>query len=336
MSCSKIQQEHHKAKLQLDTSKTTDSRPTRPLDAIENINFANEYDSPTPSKNSSRQVQNLEMLHQSVTKSALKPIVRPKKPSHDFSKDSQLQLSFLRGDVRPSSSPKQSTNYSDDWLHVLPSPSELFKIPEQDHEAAQVGGNSKDHYAAESNLANRETYDLNLLEDFDQHPSDDERCDMETTMVGLSDSITMQEMSSTQGQDAATGLSQQRGHSTTHPSQASFPILPDSIESVVVPRPSKKTFHSKGTSAKVLLSAPEKRYAEVLPEGEDTIRNSTKIKRQKRGNLPNDSPVLQSAGLEPLEPAPSVPTIIKPGQPAWVYDFDPAFIAEYQDFVDFV
>ena len=66
---------------------------------------------------------------------------------------------------------------------------------------------------------------------------------------------------------------------------------------------------------------------------EEVMLSAPVPKKAKTNNEPNQA-VQPSSDAE--DKAETVAPVIKGGQPAWVYEFDPAFIAEYQDFVEFV
>ena len=93
-----------------------------------------------------------------------------------------------------------------------------------------------------------------------------------------------------------------------------------------------KLFFSTDSPEKA-LSTPWKRKAFTL---EDDVAKST-TENQKRLNTALDD---DDNGLVRIGPSPDRPAhsdhAINSGLPDWVYTFDPAFVAEYQDFVEFV
>ena len=74
---------------------------------------------------------------------------------------------------------------------------------------------------------------------------------------------------------------------------------------------------------------PQKRKESVRDEGEDVSQSAPVPKRPR---VSEESGALASTE----KPAKAAYPVIKAGLPAWVYEFDPAFIAEWQDIVDFV
>ena len=328
------QPKHSKVPLNLDLSITAKSPKSSSRNVVEKIDLANEEDSTLPSKKMPRHMQGLEKLHQSVIKGALTPVVSQRKPLRDFSKSGQLQLSFLNSDDAKSSIPKQSIEYSDESLNDLPSPSELLKISKRGLVEEQVADSFEESHTASRDLVDEKEYDTNILEEFDLSQFDNDQCDIEAAMVGLSDSITMQERSLSQSKDANPGLSNIMTPLKSKASESLFPIASASINLIAVSQPDKKIF-SIDSPTKILITNPEKRSAEGLLEEEHSDGVTLGSKRQKLDNGPPAQAVLKPACLDPQLAAPPSP-IVKPGQPAWVYEFDPAFIAEYQDIVEFI
>ena len=267
-------------------------------------------------------MQELDKLHQSVIKGWSTPTVPQKKPSLDFSKDDPVQVSFLKGDNNMSSTPKQSTDYSDQWSTDLPSPLEL--LANADRETAEdYQANFDIHPATGSGLTKDQDFDTDPLQDIDPSDFDHDQNVVETALVGLSDSLIMQ------------------GHldlptKNSNSSDANYPLLP------VLSMPSCTTEYFK--DHKIQSSIPFKPSTEAAqdPEGASEDGEVGHAKRESKRQKPDNNvqadlanqPSSNNASTQQAPPT-TVP-VIKPGQPAWVYDFDPGFIAEYQDIVDFV
>ncbi len=296
--------------------------PTARTNAIEKVNLANEHEVSGPTKKTPRQMQVLDKLHQSVNKRASVPTVSQKKPSIDFSSDDQPRLSFLTDDDRMISTPRDSTDYGDNWTTEFPSPSELLDQTKRD-----VSRVSRSGFRDIETSNPDQTFDTNSLENFDLSQFDNDEWDTEAALVGLSDSIMMQEESNSAQQNL--DLSTMK---TAPPRTVFAPNLPISN-------------HKHDTAP---TSIPDKRPAELSrtpSEDNNPTQTSKSSKRQKlnqtdhenyQAGSPIQQPLPHPTKIHQTPPPPPAAPVIKSGHPAWVYDLDPAFIAEYQDIVEFV
>ena len=289
--------------------------------AIEEIDLANKGNSPEVARNLSRHVQGLGTAHQSVITSVSTCVNPPDSSSHSTSKDSQPRLSFLSSDNIVSSSVKDSMDYSDEWQDPFPSPSELLNKSTWTLRSTAAADEDGERHASETGVVQSRARDSASWEGFEQYDFDHDDCEFEAAMVGLSDSTTLQEMSNSQAHVVATPHSASTG----------------SIDSAAVPQVKKKT-SSDESSVRVWPSVLEKRHPEADSDPGNAENNTAGVKRQRLYSNVIDPPVIELAATTKLQQEnepPPVPTI-KPGQPDWVYQFDPAFIAEYQDLVQFV
>ena len=324
-----LHQSRPATQLKLTNSKSIKPSQTSRSNAIEKIDLATENRSLLPSKKTPHQIQALDRLHNSVTKRASVPTITRKQTTLDFSSDDQPRLSFLVEDKRKSLTPRDSTDYGDNWTTEFPSPSELLnqnsrEVPNTHYKS------SKDTHALDS--VQDDTFDANSLEDFDLSRIDNDDSDVEAALVGLSDSITIQEESS---------FDQGRHKST---------ISNDAVHTTPLALAGSTTNHRPNNHRPTI---PDKRPAGVSEEPfekENLNPISHDPKRSKLNNfdktnhpisLNQQTPPHPNPPSHPNHPSNDQPTttpgpVIKPGQPAWVHDFDPAFIAEYQDIVEFV
>ena len=279
--------------------------------------------------------RSLDLLHENVTRGRTAPVAIGRKPSFDYVERGQPQISYPNTNGGgETSSDKQSTDYDADWMGDLPSPSALLgkqreKVgPLPTRISTDDGGSwRRQNDAAPGNYPGR-----NSLEDLDSPQLNDDESEIEAAMVGLNDSVTMQHGSQVQ---AAT--------SQTSPQTDAYPKWsppPDESTPKLYHCPTIKG-ESSGTS-RLFLSAdnPEKtaalgqkRKASVRDQAED-LSQSAPVPKRPRVSHEHDQPPIpsSSAQRQTLSPTP----IVKPGQPAWVYEFDAAFVAEWQDIVDFV
>lgn len=285
-------------------------------------------------------LRSLNRLHDNVTKGSMAPVAIKNQPCYDFTQGRQPEICFLDKDATAGkSSDNPSTDYDVDWMNDLPSPSVLLGKPLEnpsfllehtlvDHRRSSAGGiPSPFDLICQKDATIGKYADNDSLEDFDLSQLSDEASDVEAAMIGLSDSVSMQ-------QTAACQMSSQA---------ETFPDM--------LPPPSERTpklhhnhtfaAETSGTS-KLFLStdSPEKveelahkRKAAVVGQNE-YLSPSSRVTKRTKGGDERDQTRRPSPGTEKEANAPG--PIVKAGQPAWVYDFDPAFIAEWQDIVEFV
>lgn len=331
------------------TAESTTSRNGQNTD-IETIDLAGGRDE--CAKDAPREFRKLDKLHKSVNNGRSAPLLVHKKPSFDYMKGELPEVTILN--EKPNaveSSDKPLTDYGDDWMGGLPSPSALLgKLPVQgrspSHEKSTSYGSSlpsiptllRRNEGATDIFA--QTFpDCDSMGDFQPSYLNDEEADLEAAMVGLSDSVAMYEDSQAHaGTDETTLNGEEARADEEHPHESSFPFSPCRLTkhaktsaASFAPK-EEKLFLSTDSPAKSAEQS-KKRAAAVAFEDEDVPSLAPATKERKISEQPG--PAVQpssNAGNQIAAPPPE----IKPGQPAWVYDFDPAFIADFQDFVDFV
>lgn len=284
-----------------------------------------------------RDFKKLHQLHEKVTKASPVPTIGHTKPSYSYSKGEQPRISF-RSKAADSISPlgKMSSDYEDNWMDDLPSPSALL---------GQTTHVKTDAFKNSVNAA-----DLVFDEDIS---------DIEANMVGLSDPLPVKENPKPERTD--TALSDYEEHFDHYdPNQAnnyvawnvpdlSPPAEPqpqhelgkqekaektakstDSLGDLTLGRVKRKATASSDTEALDIQSAPLPKKQKTVVREADAQTSPINGNQAFITGLP-----LSSSGALDLQAQPSTPKI-KPGYPAWVYDLDPAFIAEYEDYVEFV
>jgi len=302
---------------------------------IERVDLAQGRDRDDYTKFGPRDYRKLHQLHEKVTKASPVPTIGHTKPSYSYSKGEQPRISFL-SEAADSISPlgKMSSDYDDNWMDDLPSPSAL--LGQTTHVKTNVFKNSV-------NAAN-------LV--FDEDISD-----IEANMIGLNDSLPVKENPTPERTDAALSdceehfgpydLNQANDHVAWNVPILSPPAEPqhelrkrekaestatstDSPGNLTLGRIKRKATASSDTEVLMMQSAP-------LPKKQKTIDREPDAQTSpinENQAFITDSPLPSSAALD-LQAQPPTPKI-KPGYPAWVYDLDPAFIAEYEDYVEFV
>ena len=342
-------------------SLSTKARLNKPLIAsktprinqdIEMVDLASQRDLDQNVKNAPREFKKLHQLHEKVTKGSSTPVIARKKPTFDFKAWDLPKLSFLnKAAAAKESSDKPSTDYDDDWMDSLPSPSALLgkqanhreKESPPHEKSTDYGSSRQDGLPSPSanlyqNDATIEAYhETDSLEEFDISQFNDNQADIEDALVGFSDSVAMHEDSQAEATAALTDM-----HSDEITPDEAIALdggAPDSFE---CPTNRAETSAKSHASSKLFLSTDSpnqpveprrKRKAAALLEPQD-LSLSAPVPKRSKAIEGADQTLQPSSSVENKAP-PAVPTI-KPGQPAWVSDFDPAFIAEWQDFVEFV
>ncbi len=317
---------------------------------IETINLTNQANGDELTKRTPRNMQNLQRLHDKVVNCPSTPADSLKESSSDYFRgDKQLKLSYSdKYKHRAESSDRPSTDYEDEWLESLPSPSALLANEEAEGEppvqekSTDYGSSWHDGLPSpfallrENDPATKDHFYNDIVEDFElsQFNDADDKADMEAAMVGLSDSITMKKDSQAHSapinirqSKTANGLQRTADHGT------SFVTLPTTqLKASSASSASSKLFLSTDSPEKS-TDLPQKRKHSLIPEAENPI-SLTPVPKRPRVKDQTDAVLQYSSNGDDYAAGP-VP-MVKPGLPAWVYEFDPEFIAEYQDFVDFV
>ncbi len=319
------------SKLQIGNSKETG-----PKSRIERVDLAQGRDRDDYTKVGPRDYIKLHQLHEKMTKASPVPTIGHTKPSYSYPKGEQPRISFL-SEAADHESPlgKTSSDYGDTWMDDLPSPSALLG-QEMHIETSACKATIK----VPNNLV------------LDQDISD-----MEADMIGLSDSSAVKTNPTHRIGDAVLPdyeetFSSDVLNEENYDIASDIPLLSPPPELRVESREQDKAEKvvtstcSPGESARVRM----KRKATDLSDADVSMAPCAPLpkmsKRDDRGPdaqqspcdghqaSATDSPLPSSTTLDNQAPPPTPK--IKPGYPAWVYDFDPAFIAEYEDYVEFV
>lgn len=335
----------------LMTKSSITSKPSGNGHAIEMVDLASRRDPEEFAKNAPREFRKLHELHEKVTNGGFTTVLPRKKPMSDFKAGEQPRtISHDKAAAARESSDKPSTDYEDDWMDSLPSPSALLdkqvkrrEEPPPYEKSTDYGSSwqdglpfpSADIHQNDAAIENHaETYSL---EDFDLSQFNDDQADIEDALVGFSDSVAMHEHSQAEGVAGTTTLHSdeviadeditQDNHAPTIPTWST-----NRATASRKPRSSSKLFLSTDSPEKQ-NEPPQKRKIAVALEANASVSPAPVSKKPKTDDEINHT--LQTSSSAENKAAPSVP-VIKPGQPAWVYEFDAAFIAEWQDLVDFV
>ena len=266
-----------------------------------------------------RGLRNIERLHQSVTKGIVTPVAI-QMPPFDYSKGERPCFSFFTQDKGRIQSDTPSELHSDESANDLPSNADFTNS--KGHSSHLEHEGTLDELKDQPlDLPRPKAFDhgsqnpyndleASVLEANTDFPSHGDISDTEDALIGLNDSMDLQQSVQFLGTES----------------------LDEKEDNRRGQRPqSDKLFLSTDTPEKHSL-LQEKRTAGEF-ESECSSSPAANLKRRRIAET-NDRASSPLGTLKQLN-AGSIPKI-KTGQPAWVYSFDPAFIAEYQDFVDFI
>lgn len=321
---------------------------------IEELDLAGLSSDPSGiSKSGPRESQRPQQLDYTVYTGRSNPVVPRGNPSTDYGKGEQLTLSLANTVKAAGSSDRPSTDYDDDWLSGLASPStSLTKGKQAIESCPKQGPNGHSSiwedgpprlskFKFPSEVHNETNIDSDDLEGFHLSQFSNELSDVEVAMIGLSDSVTIQEdLQNRAAYDCSTAThARENKDDELYQDDASSPRLfgPSKIHAERSRRFNATSRHEKPClptdSPENVSILAEKRTADASVAVEESSRQEPAPKRQRTSGH-GDQALHPTSSAE--DKAGITPPVIKPGQPAWVYDFDPAFIAEYQDIVDFV
>ena len=293
----------------------------------------------------SKTFRSLDILPENVIKGKTARTAIKKQPFFDYREGEKPETSLLKTDAGTEiSSDKPSTDYDADWISELPSPSVLLRktLEKIDSLAGHISTDciksqfnnlqSPSTPIRDNDTAHGVYHDKDLLEGLGLSQFNDDESEIEAAMVGLSDSVAMEETA--QVQAAADLLNPQLN---TCPNPA---LPPNKSTTKVYFDPATEGKSSRTSALFFSTDSPErvvelgkKRKADVDDEVENSSELAPVAKRARMINESDQPPRrLSSVESQRLAGTP----IVKPGQPAWVYEFDAGFIAEWQDIVDFV
>ena len=349
--------------------KNPKSKDHRPGNAakIEAVDISNEKDRYAEYRPT--EFRRLSQLRESVTQGSSTPLIPRTRPTSDFKGWDQSKISFLnKAATTEDSNDKPSTDYNglgigglpadsnwmgglpldgnqvsglatdSNWTGDLPSAPLLLAsqarhhgLPQHDR-STDYGSDWQSDLPSLSALLGEDIpmdetpYNDDSLQDFDLSGSDQDQVDLEDAMIGFSDSVAIQH--NTQVEAANTSMNSQSDNqfkslyerpihgkvASEKPCASVESLLPGDSPDKPIESTRKRKVFSASDEEEAMLSAPVEKKAKTSNESEQALQPSSNAENKAETAVP----------------------VIKPGQPAWVYEFDPAFIAEYQDFVEFV
>ena len=285
---------------------------------IEVLDLSTSIKAPDDSIDAAREWCKPDCLHEAITNGDLVPAAT-QSPSFNHGESERTCISSLTTDKRHTWSKSPSTLCSDDWANELPSlvdiidnerfgsQHELKRKPEP-HNGSRASLHHPGAFQQENKAPDNYCGASDHVIDNDLFHQNRDNLSAGGTLSGLSASTKSQQ--SIQNQEGCS--------------------LGAKEDVPAIEAQSDKLFRSAGTEMPPTLA--EKRAAEDLAQ-ECSSLSASASKRRKVSERSEQTCQIREKLDESGDK--SLPTV-KSGLPAWVYDFDPAFIAEYQDFVEFV
>ncbi|KAL8807605.1 MAG: hypothetical protein Q9182_000589 [Xanthomendoza sp. 2 TL-2023] len=282
---------------------------------VETVDLAHNRNSNDYLKVAPRAYRSLHQLHEKVSKDNQTPIISRIRPSLSCQKGDPPTFTFLHQTTCPSERNEDpSSDYGAGWMDDLPSPSALF----------EPSNPAKDDLASDD-------YDI----DFDLPTSfasirpdleDCEGCAPDPPNMGTSATNAATLANSDDEHAKDDGVNSADGVEVSRYFQSG------QAEPSINQRNHEKLFMSTDSPEKA--SSPPLKRKTAEPSGDEQPRPVDERKKAKVDHLPNSSS-LEPSPTKDIQDTDAGPTI-KPGHPAWVYEFDPTFIAEWEPYVEFV
>ncbi|KAL8971707.1 MAG: hypothetical protein Q9197_003139 [Variospora fuerteventurae] len=256
-----------------------------------------------------RAYRSLHQLHENVKKNSSTPVTSSTSPSFPYKKGEQPRVSFLRQVNSPGRGEEDaSSDYGSGWMDELPSPSGLL------HAGKTISNVVHDEISSEA-----ASQDCGL--DFIARVTEQQAAQQEMGDHVDSTIFADDEYNEAIGQLGLAG---------------------DQAASQYFAAESSSEKAKESNSGKLFLStdSPEKGPSPVAkrklcPSSDPELDEAVAVPEAKRGKLEmifNNQPWSKQDDATPPSAAPT----IKPGHPGWVYEFDPAFVAEWEPYVEFV
>ncbi|KAL8962689.1 MAG: hypothetical protein Q9193_000938 [Seirophora villosa] len=295
------------AKLHL--GKPTSSKEAKP---IETVNLTHSKTSDEYAKVAPRAYRALHHLHEKVNKNSSVPVISSASPSFSYKTSEQPRVPFLNQVDRPGTGEEEaSSDYGSGWMDELPSLSGLLQA-----------GNEKANVAQDGIPSEAAPQDCGL--DFTGGVEEQQATEQVVGDHMNSAVFADNEYNEAMGQ---LGLGGDQG--------ASQYFLAGSWSDMADETSSKKLFLSTDSPEKQSDSPRKRKHSPSSNPDPDEASALPKAKRGKLDTMVNVESVQQLSEKDDATPSAAVPTI-RPGHPDWVYEFDAAFVAEWEPYVEFV
>ncbi|KAL8829578.1 MAG: hypothetical protein Q9170_006107 [Blastenia crenularia] len=285
--------------------------PRQATKDIETVDLAQRRTSNEYAKVAPRAYRALHHLHEKVNQNHQIPVITSAKPSFSYKKGDQPTFTFLAPTDRSTEEP--SSDYGSGWMDELPSPSALLQGKDQTDISCQATQAVHELLSSQALDAGAEDFELDRPEDPEKLPiiSPSAVEPMKSTI------FADDEYDEAMGNLGSDGLSQ---------------YFADSAPIHIAKNTSEQKLFMSIDSPEKLSSPPHKRKCiEESGNDRDDVNSIHEAKRQQFDTVTNPPVPQRSPDPEIVDPAPTVPPI-KPGYPDWVYEFDPAFVAEWEPY----
>ncbi|KAL8655597.1 MAG: hypothetical protein Q9226_002980 [Calogaya cf. arnoldii] len=306
---------HNNVQSKLHMGKST---PPNRGKGVETVDLAHKKDANEYAKVAPRAYRSLHQLHEKVNKDNRTPVLTNIKPSFSYKKGERPSFTFLSQTASSSKCNEEpSSDYDSGFLDDLPSPSAFLRTSNKAKDDAGRQEVARDNTDEDQGTFVLEHHEL----------GENIGCPADA-QIEEGSYVDPAVFADTEYEEAMESLGSGDYVQASHYFQGSQPKM------VGDRTPHDKLFLS--TDSPVKPSSPiEKRKSAERPDAElDEDDAVHKEKRQKVDNASDPAPLRPSSskGNQDSTPAP----VIKAGYPAWVYEFDPALIAEWEPYAEFV
>lgn len=291
---------------------------------IKMVDLSKDRDLDEYARNGPRDYRKLHRLHDSVNKGSAVPLIPSKKATFSYKDgDNPIVSSFASANKNIETNNEISSDYDGGWIDEFPSPSEIFGMEKKNMRTFSSTGQTRK--LDPEDFDDFSDLELELSEPKKlAHPDDYEGNDSANAPVRVLEDVKNRK-------DADKGPKC---------------IKLSSVEKLNFEQPSCSTSDDRlflsTSSPEKPLSLPEKRKSTYAAEAGNRLNEEVPVAKRRRvsmqpsGQDPDPSSIGETQALSVVQqPGPMIQKSGRP-RPAWVNEFDPEFIAEYADFVEFV
>lgn len=285
--------------------------------SIETVDLSQGVDMDGCSKSEPCEYEKIHALHESVCRGPPALTTPCSRNIPTFKRSEQFQIPSLSYDAEGSQvMTESSSDYGSNWMDELPSSSELLGRKNIRAEALKTTKASQ-------------TSDMLGLEEV---PSDVE---LESSRLNILTNGSLKPEKAPSVQSSVTRIDQDKDRSNCPEEQPSF------TDQVSPPMSEVALFCSTASPYGITAAPSTKRKILDLSETESTFQDGLRTKKRKISTqsieqIPQPSSADENEASKPVgEPNQIIQRTGRP-RPEWVNEFDPEFIAEFADFVEFV
>ncbi|KAL8901398.1 MAG: hypothetical protein Q9207_005230 [Kuettlingeria erythrocarpa] len=287
---------------------------------IETVDLAHGRDKDEYAKVAPRAYRSLHQLHHKVNKNgSVTPILSNMKPSFSYKKGDQPRLTFLGQSASPSKQdPDRSSDYGAGWMDDLPSPADLLHADNEPDGAPKQTVTNCDDILSLPPVSDPQHFKFDLTGD------DEEEQQTEASIVDATDTAIFDD----------SGYKEAMATLEAVEKQAVSQYFAPGPSSRVEKEPSSQKLFMSTDSPEKPSSPTKKRDISQTQDSDGNEANIVPEAKRKRLDETIDTQTFHSSPIE--EGVASSAATIKAGHPDWVYGFDPAFVAEWEPYVEFV